>query len=187
MLDELEQAVLARLGALREQVPRIELRSYGGELSDGDLLTEVLRAGTAVLVTVPKAKFTRKGARTWQLDATVRLVIAARQSRSEAATRHGTGAGGTGTYALWRACLNLLANHVPLEQSTALSPTDYASLVKGKDQADYLGVVGQSFELSASWQAPEDPSEALEGIDLSYYLQPDDAVADASDRITPTP
>jgi phage gp37-like protein len=183
MLDRLEDALLDRLDALRAQVPRIELRSYGGELSDPDLLTEVLRAGTAVLITVPKARFTRKGATRWQLDASIRLVIAARQSRSEAATRHGTAAGGTGTYALWQACLNLLANYVPLEESTALSPTDFASLVRGKDQADYLSVVGQSFDVTASWSAPRDHADALAGVDLTYYLQPDDGVADATDRV----
>ena len=183
MLSALEDAVIDRLGELRVKLPRIELRSYGGELSDNDLLTEVLKAGTAVLVTVPKAKFTRQSAKRFQIDATVRLVIASRQSRSEAATRHGTTAGGTGTYALWEGCLNLLANFVPLGESGLMTPTEYNSLVNGKDQADYLSVVGQSFDVTSTWSPPEPADGPLKGVRLDYYLQPDDGVADASDSV----
>lgn len=180
MLDVLEDAILARLASLRATLPRLELRSYGGELGDGDLLAEVLRAGHAVLVTVPKARFTRKSNRRFTVTATVRLVICSRQARGERETRHGT-AGSPGTYALWDSCVRLLTDYAPPD-CAALEPTDFNNLVNGRDQKDYLSVLGQSFTCVGAWQMPDDPTEPIAGIDLRYYLQPDDGAADATDR-----
>lgn len=186
MLAALEDAIVERLGALRTSAPRLELRSYGGELSDGDLLADVLRAGHAVLVTVPKADFTRKSGRRFALVATVRLVICSRQPRDERSTRHGT-AGSAGTYALWDACVRLLTGWSPMDDVQGMEPTAFANLVNGRDSADYLSVLGQSFRVTGSWMVPEDAIEPITGIDLTYYLQPDDGVADATDRLPKEP
>lgn len=183
MLQALEDAIVERLGELRRSLPRLELRSYGGELSDGDLLAEVLRAGHAVLVTVPRARFTRKSNRRFSVSATVRLVICSRQARGERETRHGA-AGSPGTYALWDSCVRLLTAYCPLPETGALEPTDFNNLVNGREQNDYLSVLGQSFTVEGHWTVPEDAAEPITGIDLHYHLQPDDGHADAHDRIT---
>jgi len=182
MLQTLETSIVERLGALRQSLPRLELRSYGGELNDGDLLAEALRAGHAVLVTQPRARFARKSNRCYAFDATVRLVIASRQARGEVETRHGA-AGSPGTYALWDGCLRLLTDWCPHADAGQLQPTDYNNLINSRFQNDFLSVIGQSFSVSGHWTVPTDPVEPLSGIDLTYYLQPDDGVADATDRI----
>jgi phage gp37-like protein len=183
MLDLLEKAIITRLEVLRTPLPRLELRSYGGELGDGDLLAEVLRAGHAVLVTLPRGKFTRKSNRRFSFTGTVRLVIGSRQARGELETRHGSGAGSPGTYALWDSCVRLLTGWCPTEESGALEPTEYNNLVNGKYQNDHLSVIGQSFSVDAHWSIPVDPVAPVTGIELTYYLQLDDDVADATDRI----
>lgn len=182
MLQTLETSIVERLGALRQSLPRLELRSYGGELSDGDLLAEALRAGHAVLVTQPRARFARKSNRRYAFDATVRLVIASRQARGEVETRHGT-ANSPGSYALWDSCMRLMTDWCPHADAGPLQPTDYNNLINSRFQNDFLSVVGQSFSVSGHWTVPTDPVEPLSGIDLTYYLQPDDGVADATDRI----
>jgi hypothetical protein len=183
MLAELEDAVVGKLGDLRQQLPRLVLRSYGGELSDGDMLADTLAAGHAVLVTTPRARFSRRSARRFLVQGTLRLVICSRQARDERSTRHGT-AGSLGTYALWSSCVALLTDYVPLDGAKGLVPTDFSNLVNGRDQKDFLSVLGQSFDFEANWTLPEDAGELLAGIDLNYYLQPDDGVADAIDRVT---
>lgn len=185
MVSALEDAVLAKLATLRQSAPRLHLESYGGELSDADLLAQALAAGHAVLVTVPKAKFTRKGTsgRRYLLEATVRLVICARQARGERETRRGT-AGSVGTYALWDSCVRLLTGFCPLPgEGYGMVPTDYNNLVNGRTQSDYLSVIGQSFTVAIAWEVPTDAQEPITGIDLNYYLQPDDGTADATDRV----
>lgn len=51
MLGELEDAIQDRLAQLREQLPRLHLDSYGGELSDPDLLVDLLKMTPSVLIT----------------------------------------------------------------------------------------------------------------------------------------
>lgn len=183
MLDALEDAVIDRLGDLRQAQPRMTVRSYGGELSDGDLLTNLVRSGPAVLVMVPRAKFTRRSASRFAMDITFRVVMAMRHPRSERDTRRGNAAG-TGTYALWASCMQLLTGWQPFAEQPACVPTEFANLVNGSFQNDHLSVLGQTFALAHDWQVP-DASEALPitGVDLDYYLIPDDGVVDAADRI----
>jgi len=186
MLDVMEASITQRLAALKASVPRLVLKSYGGELSDPDMLAEAVSAGHAVLVTAPKARFTRKSNRRYSVTVSLRLVIAVRQARDEQATRHGM-KGSLGSYALWDKSVRLLAGFDPLPGFGRLEPTDFNNLVNGKTQRDYLSVLGQSFDVDGSWEIPtllDGPP--IEGIDLNYYLQPDDNAVDAVDRITPT-
>ncbi|GAP66267.1 hypothetical protein MBSD_n1571 [Mizugakiibacter sediminis] len=177
--------MLARLEALRAAQPRIVLQGYGGELSDPDLLANLVRSGPAVLVTVPKVTFERRAARRFGMAITFRLVMAMRHPRSERDTRRGN-ATGVGTYALWASCMQLLAGWQPWADRPGCEPTEFNNLVSGSFQSDHLSVLGQTFRVANDWSVPE-PTDALPiaGIDLSYYLQPDDGQADAADRVDP--
>ncbi|MGH8361314.1 MAG: phage protein Gp37, partial [Pseudomonas sp.] len=60
MLGELEDLIEARLKELTAKIPRLAVDSYGGELSDPDLLPGLLKRCPAVLVMVPKVTFQRR-------------------------------------------------------------------------------------------------------------------------------
>lgn len=57
MLGELEDLIEARLKELIPKVHRLVVESYGGELSDPDLIAGLLKRCPAVLLMVPKAGF----------------------------------------------------------------------------------------------------------------------------------
>ena len=64
-----------------------------------------------------------------------------------------------------------------------MAPTEFSNLITGRFQQDFLSVLGQSFTVEGDWDVPDEPLEPITGIDLTYYLQPDDGEADARDRI----
>ena len=61
MLGELEDAIQARLAELKQQLPRLHLDSYGGELSDPELMVGMLKLTPSVLITTPKVVFRKAG------------------------------------------------------------------------------------------------------------------------------
>lgn len=83
--------------------------------------------------------------------------------------------------------MRLLTGYAPMAGAEGMLPTDFANLVNGRDSADYLSVLGQTFTTTVPWTVPEDPLQPITGIDLHYYLQPDDGVADATDRLPKEP
>ncbi len=182
MLGEIEDKVLARLGELKAQLPRLTLDSYGGELGDPDLVSQFLRRCPAVLITTPRAQFARRSNRRYGLDITFRLVMASRHPRGERETRRGTSAD-PGSYALWEACVRKLTDWQPWPERPGCQPTEFSNLVNGRFQSDHLSVLGQSFTLAAIWEIPEADLPLLEGIDMSYHTPADAETPVATDTI----
>ncbi|ELC7283656.1 phage protein Gp37 [Pseudomonas aeruginosa] len=186
MLGDLEDRIEARLAELRQYLPRLRLDSYGGELSDPDLLPGLLKGGPAVLLTVPRMRFTRRSNRRYALVVTFRLVIACRQPRNERASRRGNEADrldGLGSYALWEACVRQLTGWQPWADHPGIVPTEFNNLVNGRFQGEHYSVLGQSFSLEAGWDIPDEPEALFDAIDLHYHLPPDADESAATDRI----
>lgn len=179
MLGELEDAIQARLAQLKDQLPRLHLDSYGGELSDPDLLVDLLKMTPSVLITTPKVTF-RKGGQSRRFTAAVvfRLVISSTSVRGERETRRGTVARDLGSYWIWEQCMRLLTGWQHKEGGARVAPTEFANLVNGKFQASHLSVLGQSFAIELDWLVPEfefgSPAlPDLEGVDMAFHVPAD--------------
>ncbi|WP_416199909.1 hypothetical protein [Pseudomonas shahriarae] len=81
MLGDLEDLIEVRLNELSKSLPRLRVASYGGELSDPDLLPELLKRCPSILLMVPKAMIRPKAQGRYSISITFRLVIAARHPR----------------------------------------------------------------------------------------------------------
>lgn len=182
MLGELEDLIEARLKELVPKVHRLVVESYGGELSDPDLLTGLLKRCPAVLLMVPKAVFRRRSQNRYGVPITFRLVIVTRHPRGERETRRGTNATDVGSYALWEACMHQLVDWQPWPDRARIEPTELSNLVNGKFQSDYMSVLGQSFSIELDWTKPDQALPDLEGIDM-VYRQTGDPESVASDII----
>jgi phage gp37-like protein len=183
MLGELEDLIVGRLKELTVSLPRLAIDSYGGELSDPDLLSGLLKRCPAVLLMVPKATFRRRSHNRYNVPITFRLVIATRHPRGERETRRGSTPSDIGSYALWQACMHQLVDWQPWPDRAAIAPTELSNLVNGKLQSDHLSVLGQSFTIELEWIKPEQALPELEGIDLSYHAPPGSPDPVAHDNI----
>lgn len=183
MLGELEDLIEARLKELSAKLPRLTVASYGGELSDPDLLSGLLKRCPAILVMVPKVTFTRKSTTRYTLPITFRLLIAARHPRGERETRRGTTPTDIGTYALWEACMHQLVDWQPWENRAAIRPTELSNLVNGKLASDHLSVLGQSFVIELDWEKPKEALPDFLGISLEYHTPSDNPEPVATDNI----
>lgn len=169
MLGELEDLIEARLKELIPKVHRLVVESYGGELSDPDLITGLLKRCPAVLLMVPKAGFRKRSHNRYSMPITFRLVIVTRHPRGERETRRGSTAKDIGSYDLWEACMHQLVDWQPWPDRARIEPTELSNLVNGKFQTDYMSVLGQSFSIELDWSKPELDLPDLVGIDLSYH------------------
>lgn len=183
MLGELEDLIEARLRELSVKLPRLTVASYGGELSDPDLLSGLLKRCPAILVMVPKVTFTRKSTTRYTLPITFRLVIAARHPRGERETRRGTTPTDIGTYALWEACMHQLVDWQPWVDRAAIRPTELSNLVNGKLASDHLSVLGQSFVIELDWEKPKEALPDFLGVSLEYHTPSDNPEPVATDII----
>jgi|GEM_PF-837794 len=186
MIGELEDAIKARLGDLKSQVRRLNVGDYGGELSDDDLLVEMLKNSPSVLITTPKIAFKPKSNRRYLATVVFRLVISSTSVRGERETRRGSGsvASDPGSYWIWESCLRLLANWPHKPGGALVKPTEFTNLVNGKYQGSHLSVLGQSFAVETDWEIPEGELPWLEGVDISYHVpagNPDATVTDSID------
>lgn len=168
MLGELEDLIEARLKELIPKVHRLVVESYGGELSDPDLLAGLLKRCPAVLLMVPKAVFRKRSQSRYSVPITFRLVIATRHPRGERETRRGTTPTDIGSYALWEACMHQLVDWQPWPDRARIEPTELSNLVNGKFQNDHMSVLGQSFSIELDWTKPDQALPDLEGIDMVY-------------------
>ena len=186
MLGELEDAIQARLAQLKEQLPRLHLDSYGGELSDPDLLVDLLKMTPSVLITTPKVTF-RKGGQSRRFTAAVvfRLVISSTSVRGERETRRGTVARDLGSYWIWEQCMHLLTGWQHKEGGARVAPTEFANLVNGKFQTSHLSVLGQSFAIELDWIIPEFEAGTpdLEGVDMAFKVPADNPEPVAYDHV----
>ncbi|OEC55623.1 phage protein Gp37 [Pseudomonas sp. AP42] len=183
MLGELEDLIEARLRELSVKLPRLTVASYGGELSDPDLLSGLLKRCPAILLMVPKVTFTRKSTTRYTLPITFRLVIAARHPRGERETRRGTTPTDIGTYALWEACMHQLVDWQPWVDRAAIRPTELSNLVNGKLASDHLSVLGQSFVIELDWEKPKEALPDFLGITMEYHTPSDNPEPVATDNI----
>ncbi|SDZ39133.1 phage protein Gp37 [Pseudomonas salomonii] len=183
MLGELEDLIEARLRELNTKLPRLTVASYGGELSDPELLTGLLKRCPAILLMVPKVTFVRKTNVRYTLPITFRLVIAARHPRGEKETRRGTTPTDIGTYALWEACMHQLVDWQPWLECAAIKPTELSNLVNGKFASDHLSVLGQSFVIELDWEKPKEALPDFLGISLDYHTPSDNPNPVATDNI----
>lgn len=182
MLGELEDLIQARLEALREQLPRLAVETYGGELGDPDLLPGLLRRCPALLLTTPRAVFRKRSQTRYGIAITFRLVIATRHLRGEREGRRGSG-GEIGSYALWQACMHQLVDWQPWPERARIEPTELANLVNGKFQSDSLSVLGQSFVIELDWEKPTADLPDLLGIDLAFNTPASNPEVAATDTI----
>ena len=183
MLGEREDLIEARLRELSVKLPRLTVASYGGELSDPDLLSGLLKRCPAILLMVPKVTFTRKSTTRYTLPITFRLVIAARHPRGERETRRGTTPTDIGTYALWEACMHQLVDWQPWVDRAAIRPTELSNLVNGKLASDHLSVLGQSFVIELDWEKPKEALPDFLGITMEYHTPSDNPEPVATDNI----
>lgn len=186
MLGELEDAIQARLAQLKEQQPRLHLDSYGGELSDPDLLVDLLKMTPSVLITTPKVTF-RKASQHRRFSAAVvfRLVISSTSVRGERETRRGTVARDPGSYWIWEQCMHLLTGWQHKEGGARVAPTEFANLVNGKFHTSHLSVLGQSFAIELDWMIPEFEAGVpdLEGVDMAFKVPADSPEPVAYDHV----
>lgn len=183
MLGDLEDLIEARLKELTPQIPQLSVASYGGELSDPDLLPGLLKRCPALLLMVPKATYRRRSQNRYTVSITFRLVIATRSPRGDRETRRGGTAAGVGSYTLWQACMHQLVDWQPWADRAAISPTELSSLVNGQLQKDHLSVLGQSFSIELDWEKPAMALPDLEGIDMRYQTPATDPALTAEDRV----
>lgn len=183
MLGELEDLIEARLKELSSKLPRLAVESYGGELSDPDLLSGLLKRCPAILLMVPRVTFTRKSHGRYTVPITFRLVIATRHPRGERETRRGTTPTDIGSYALWEACMHQLVDWQPWENRASIRPTELSNLINGKLASDHLSVLGQSFVIELDWEKPVQALPDLLGINMAYHSPADSPEPVATDNI----
>ncbi|WP_216891608.1 phage protein Gp37 [Pseudomonas putida] len=182
MIGELEDAIQGRLSELKEQLPRLHLGSYGGELSDPDLLVDLLKRTPSVLITTPKVTFRKAGqSRRYAAAVVFRLVISSKSVRGERETRRGSVATDPGSYWIWESCMRLLTNWQHVPNGARVSPTEFANLVNGKFDSSHLSVLGQSFAIDLDWDVPEGPMPYLEGIDMVVFTPSDPKIQAKAD------
>jgi hypothetical protein len=178
MLGELEDGVLARLGELKTAIPRLRLATYGGELSDPDLMVGLISGGPSILITTPKISFRQKSNRRYSAALVFRLVISSGSER-KVTPKHSD----PGSYWLWESCLALLTNWQHKEDRAMVRPTEFSNLVNGKFQAQHLSVLGQSFAIDLDWNVPEPDWPELKRIGVEYHLPASNAEVAASETI----
>ncbi|OIN43338.1 phage protein Gp37 [Pseudomonas costantinii] len=169
MLGELEDLIETRLNELAAKLRSLKVQSYGGELSDPDLLSDLLKRCPAVLLMVPKATFQRRSQDRYTVPITFRLIIATRHPRGERETRRGSGPNDIGSYDLWQACMHKLVDWQPWEGRAAIKPTELSNLVNGKFANDHLSVLGQSFVIELDWEKPKEDLPDFLGMSLEYH------------------
>ncbi|WP_454842820.1 phage protein Gp37 [Pseudomonas hormoni] len=183
MLGELEDLIEARLKELSVKLPRLAVESYGGELSDPDMVSGLIKRCPAILVMVPKVTFQRRSQGRYTVPITFRLVIATRHPRGERETRRGTTPTDIGSYALWEACMHQLVDWQPWENRAAIQPTELSNLVNGKLASDHLSVLGQSFVIELDWEKPKEALPDFLGITLDYHTPSGNPVPVVTDNI----
>lgn len=164
MLAELEDGVLQQLQALKKAVPRLRLETYGGELSDPDLMASLIVGGPSILITTPKISFKPRSNRRYSAALVFRLVVSSGSER-----RTTPKASDPGSYWLWGESLALLTNWQHKPDGAMVRPTEFNNLVNGKFQAQHLSVLGQSFAIDLDWLIPEPSWPDFEGIALEYH------------------
>lgn len=200
MIDQIEDAIIDRIKTAASAAPGLgytlkDVASYGGELDDD--LDKVVRSFPAVWVTFAgsgKSKPMSSARNKWLTPATFAVMVAARNVRGERATRQGIKVGGVikevGAYQMLRDTSLLLINHdlgLPIGN---LKPGAIRTLYNTRLNGKALAVFAREYHTEYVEMQPRAPIDATDPmwlkLGINYYLQPGDAVADASDLKTLT-
>ena len=198
MIAEIEDAIIERIKAAAAATPGLGYRlpnveSYGGELDDD--LAEVVRKFPAVWVTFAgcKASVPMNSHKTkWKTQATFVTMCGSRNVRGERATRQGVKVGGeikeVGAYQMLKDVSLLLAGHDLGLQITTLKPGAIKTLFNTKLRGQGMAVFAREWNCEFIETQPREPVDLSDPnwltVGISYYLEPGDAVADASDLVT---
>lgn len=198
MIAAIEDAIIARIKAAEASTPGLgykisEITSYGGELDDD--LGKVVRRFPAVWVTfggAGKSKPMATGRNKWLTPVTFITMVGSRNVRGERDTRHGLTVNGVvrevGSYQMMKDVSLLLVNSdlgLPIDY---LKPGAIRTLYNTKLNGEALSVLAREWHTEFVETQPReviDPGSAeWLSAGISYYLSPDDGLADLSDTVT---
>jgi phage gp37-like protein len=185
MIAAIENAIIAALSAAQwPWRPRV-IESYAGQLDD-DSLDSVLRAFPAVWVAYAGSPAPKHiGARKWRVDAKFAVMVGAQHLREQAARQGSTADVGT-----YRMLADVQAALLYRDFGLAIDfmkPGAIRTLYNTRVAGQGLSVMSQDWSTAFIAELPA--PGATPGADwlrtgFEYFLQPGDAVADASDTLT---
>ena len=185
IVDQIEDAIIAAIKAAPLAYRLKAVESYGGELDDE--LFDIVRALPAIWVTFAGVqKPQRKSADKWLYRATFATIVAARNVRSEKATRRGSAGGEPGVYAMLEDVKKLVTRQDFALPILRLEPGAIRTLYNTKLRGQAMAAFAQEWHTAWIERVPpagEDGTLWLKA-GLNYYLKPGDDVADASDLVT---
>ncbi len=185
MIDQIEDAIVAKIKNASGMAYLKTLASYGGELDDD--LDKVVRSYPAVWIIYAGGGKPKKIANgKWKTPATFALMAAARNVRNEAATRKGS-SGEVGSYQILKDASALILGQDLGLKIENLEPGAVRSLYNTKIRASGLSVLSQEWTTAYIQTKPTEAEVDLLRIGLNYYIKPGDDVVDASDDLTLTP
>lgn len=197
MIPEIEDAIIARIVAAAAATPGLgyklpTVESYGGELDDD--LGKVVRLFPAVWVTFAGCRAPTKMATAggkWKTPATFVTMCGSRNVRGERATRKGLTVGGVikevGVYQMLKDVSLLLAGNDLGLDITPLKPGAIRTLFNTKLNGQGMAVFAREWHCDFIETQPREQLDPTSGdflkVGISYYLQPDDGVADSSGTV----
>ncbi|GFK94425.1 hypothetical protein NNJEOMEG_02270 [Fundidesulfovibrio magnetotacticus] len=186
MIAVIEEAIKTRIA--EAGLPyKPNVATYGGEFDEG--LECVVRSFPAIWVAFGgdgPGKALAMSKRVWRFPATFAVIVAARNPRSEAATRKGDVLK-VGTYAMLEDVRRLLLHQDLGLDIEELTPGRTRTLVnarlKSNSVSAYVMEWHTSYDVVLGEPGGPEPL-MLERVGLNYHLVPDDGQADAQDLIT---
>ncbi|MBI4804461.1 MAG: DUF1834 family protein [Desulfovibrio sp.] len=186
MISVIEEAIKRRVAnAALPYKPNVA--TYGGEFDDG--LEAVVRSFPAIWVCFGSdgpGKALAMPKRVWRFPATFVVIVAARNLRSEAATRKGD-ARKVGTYSMLEDVRRLLLYQDLGLEIEELAPGRTRTLVNARLKNNSVSAYSMEWHTSYDvvlGELPQTDPPTLERVGLNYHLAPDDGEADAQDLVT---
>ncbi|MET3461285.1 phage protein Gp37 [Variovorax atrisoli] len=185
-IQQIEQAMLARLRTVSRPYAGLTIESYGAQLDDE--LFGWVRTVPAAWVTFDKVtESTRISRRRFRLTGNFE-VLSAQRSLGENDGRMGgpLEARDVGVYQLIEDNKLALANQKLGLAIQPLTPGAIRSVMKGMAQRDAMAIYAQAFSTTWVEEIPDDNSgnDDLLRIGLNYLIKPGDEEVDTSDLIT---
>ncbi len=198
MIAAIEDAIIDRIKMAAAATPGLgyairDVKSYGGEFDDD--LSQVIRSFPSVWVTFVGSGKSRPMANSrskWITPVTFAVMVGARNIRGERETRQGVSVGGVlhevGVYQMLRDISLLLINNDLGLKIDFLKPGATRTLYNTRMNGQALAVFAREWHTEFVEAQPReaiDPTSAdWLSTGITYYLQPDDGVADLSDAVT---
>jgi phage gp37-like protein len=182
MIVAIESAMIAAIQAGQWSWRPRAVESYAGQLDD-DNLDSVIRAFPAVWLAYAGSPAPKHiGARKWRVDAKFAVMVGAQHLREQAARQGGTADVGT-----YRMLADVQAALLYQDFGLAidfLKPGAIRTVYNTRVAGQGLSVMSQEWTTAfiVTMPVPGDADWLRTGFE--YFLQPGDAVADASDTLT---